>query len=307
MPLTPHQSRTERALVVSSGRAPNRKENMAPNSPETCLVTLAFATEHFPATTAFIGVPLGANKRHRNRRIRARKSPPTQQSSTTPGRDAGHRVPPPPGRRSRADTSRADISSSPIADLSLLHLNAAEARRPTARRAGPTKERVRGKGLTATPRDDMSGRREGAAGRADVHPAVARQLASGNVIGAMSLLVSAADEIEASVRPNLIASSKTTAAADVDGVNCRASGDVLASLRGGFVAVLQSCAKRGLWREANRVVARYMPAAGVEASAADWLLAIDACAGPEGSEQAVFYLHDMRMRYLLGFNGKKWR
>ena len=252
---------------------------MAAHLSATYVASLAFATDQFPKTAAF-SLALGANKRQRNARVRARLSSWTSARSG----DGGHRVPPPPERRPRADIS------SPIVDLALLNMNSAGAGRP-AGRAGSIEEQARstssGSLYSASPRDVSATRPERAAGRARVHPAVERQLASGNVLGAVSLLASAADEIEASSRRNLNASDPAAASG------------MPVSLREGFTAVLQSCAKRGLRSEAHQVITRYMPAAGVEASAADWLLAIDACAGPEGAEQAVFYLHDMRMRYPL--------
>lgn len=256
--------------------------------PATCLATLAFVIDQFPPTAAF-SVALGAHKRQRNGRIRARLSSSTSDRSE----HGGHRVPPPPERRSRADIN------SPIVDLALLNLSSAGSGRPartSAGRTGSVKEQTRSASSrrlnAASARDDVSAARpEQAAGRARVHPAVERQLASGNVLGAVSLLASAADEIETNNRINMNASYSTAAANGVNGAS-------IASLSDSFAAVLQSCTKRGLWREAHQVITRYMPAAGVEVSAADWLLAIDACAGPEGAEQAVFSLHDMRMRYV---------
>lgn len=271
-------------------RAPKSKESMTLGFPATCLATIAFVTDQFPTTAAF-SVAVGAHKRPRNGRIRARLSSSTSAISE----DGGHRVPPPPERRSPAGIS------SPIVEPSLLNLSPSGAGRRAGSPSGreeSIKEQTRSASLgslsATSARDVSAARPERAAGRASAHPAVERQLASGNVLEALSLLASAADEIETSSRRNLDATDPTTAADDC--ANGPARG-MPVSLSDGFAAVLQSCTKRGLWREAHQVITRYMPAGGIEASTADWLLAIDACAGPEGAEQAVFCLHDMRMRY----------
>lgn len=66
------------------------------------------------------------------------------------------------------------------------------------------------------------------------------------------------------------------------------------SLRAGFISVLKGCAKRGMWEEARQVVVKHMPAAGLRTPMEAWIIAIDACAGAGGSQQAVYLLHEMR-------------
>lgn len=68
------------------------------------------------------------------------------------------------------------------------------------------------------------------------------------------------------------------------------------SLVVGFIAVLEGCANRGMWHEARQVVVKHMPIAGITPSREAWVLAVDACSGPGGSEQAVYLLHEMRSR-----------
>lgn len=68
------------------------------------------------------------------------------------------------------------------------------------------------------------------------------------------------------------------------------------SLRAGFITVLKGCAKRGMWEEAGQIVVKHIPAAGLQTPMEAWIIAIDACAGERGAQQAVYLLHEMRSR-----------
>lgn len=170
-------------------------------------------------------------------------------------------MPSPPSRR----LSRPDIDEASVR-LALHDLEVAQASRP----------RVAGAGIPVVSNDDVSSSpnaTSGAGDDVDVLARVQRHLASGSIIGAISVLDSAASD---------------RVSAQKEAGPC-AIGD-------GFRAILQSCANRGLWREARQVLVTHMPAAQVWTTEADWLQVLAACAGAGGSEQAVFQLHDMRMR-----------
>lgn len=64
----------------------------------------------------------------------------------------------------------------------------------------------------------------------------------------------------------------------------------------GFMAVLKGCSKRVMWKEARQILLRHMPTAGLRPPTEAWILAMDACAGAGGSEQAIYLLHEMSSR-----------
>lgn len=218
-------------------------------------------------------------RRQRGSRVRAR--PPSSHdptSRTSPVSTAvdkeddeyDERFMPPPRRQSRADIDTSSM------DLALLNLNLpGESRRQRrqARNAGSVDSAMHSSSEASLP--DR---------RPDLLTSVQERLARGNVPGAISVLASAVHDLE---ERSLGKDSAVHTSDEADGVSC---------LRACFTAVLTGCANRGLWRDAKQVLVRHMPAAGVEISAADWLLAIDACSGAGGSEQAVFLLHNMRAR-----------
>lgn len=243
---------------------------MSPRLPGTCFATLLFLADHPRATDSFRLDPV-SHVRQRSARIRSRPSCSHQTrsiSATSSDKledDAGHGVVPPPERRLVRDAIDVSGVYSAVQELKV-----------------PAASRLRKAGSSL---DDNQPELA-----AETLPTFRRLLVSGNVSGATRMLMSAAHELGACSPGNSDAThSHAGAVADWNA----------SSVRTGFTDVLLTCANRGLWREANEVLMSLMPTAVVEASGADWLLAIDACAGAGGSEQAVFHLHNMRMRCVL--------
>lgn len=226
----------------------------------SCLATLVFIADHPPPALGFTRGPAG---KVRPRPIfshdHVSRTAAVASPSGEPLRTSPRATPPPPPRR----LSRPEIDESSL-ELALFNLEVAQTSRTP----------VAGTGICS--HDDVSSSptaTSGAADDVDVLASVQRHLASGSVSGAISALVMA--------------------------TRCRVSARKAAETRefsNGFRAVLQSCANKGLWREARQVLVTHMPAAEVFTTEADWLQALAACAGAGGAEHAVFYLHDMRMR-----------
>lgn len=179
--------------------------------------------------------------------------------SSEPPRDASRRAVPAPKRRPPADIDASTLESA------LLNMNLAGTKAPKQKQVGSNAA------ADAVCSADVS--------HDGVLAEVLRQIARGDVFQAIATVAAAPAELATAGR----------------GGSSGGKGDSVA--RDGFTAVLKACAGRGLWREAKDVLVRHMPAAGVEAAAADWLLAIDACAGAGGSERVILHLHDMRARY----------
>lgn len=260
-------------------------EVMAPRLPPTCLATLAFIMDHLPATMGF-GLALGLGARPRiSSRIRAR--PPASHArrflvSTTGGKpDEDERiVVSPPERRPRADIDMSSVKF-PLVNL---NLTAAERPRQADSCEDETCTGTRTAACSLDSADGVSLQPVRLEERLDSLPiaAVQQQLFLGNVPEAISML---AEAVAASGQESR------------EHVNDTAG--LVAAVQAGFTAVLQYCAKMGLWREAKQVVATHMPAAGIEPSVPERLMAINACFGAGGSEHAVYQLHDMRMRCVL--------
>lgn len=233
----------------------------------SCLATLVFIADRPPQALSFTRGPTGKVRprpifSHDHVSPTAAVASPSSEPERIQTSWASPRaMPPPPPRR----LSSPEIDESSL-ELALLNLEVAQASRTP----------VAGTGIRS--HDDVSSSPTATSGAGDdddvdVLASVQRHLASGSVSGAISFLAMAA-----SGRVSARSAAETSAISD------------------GFRAALQSCANRGLWREARQVLVTYMPAAEVFTTEADWLQALAACAGAGGSDQAVFYLHDMRMR-----------
>lgn len=251
---------------------------MTPRVSATFLATLIFVADNYPSTLGFNLASGSAVRQQQRGRVRARplsSHDSTSRTSSVPTAadkeddEEFERDMPPPRRHSRADI---DMSSM---DLALLNLDlpAGEDENKPQRRQASNRGNVDSASTASLP---------------EMHPdlltAVQEPLARGNVPGAIAVLAST---VHGLAQRSGGCRSAGHASDKADDVSC---------FRRCFTAVLTGCADRGLWRDAKQVLVKHMPAAGVEISAADWLLAIDACAGAGGSEQAVFLLHDMRAR-----------
>lgn len=227
----------------------------------SCLATIVFIADRPPSALGFTRGPAG---KVRPRPIFSHDhiSPTSVSPSDEPKRIQTSQICPrgipPPRRRSRPDIDESSV------ELALHNLEVAQASRP----------RVAGTGVVA--HDGVSSSPTAASGLGDdvdVLARVQRLLARGSVSAAISVLAMAAPGRDSAM--------------ETDGTF---------AISEGFRAVLQTCANRGLWREARQVLVTHMPEAEVWTTDADWLQALAACAGAGGSEQAVFHLHDMRMR-----------
>lgn len=268
-----------------------RKKGMGPllSARTTFLVTLAFIAEFFPTTKSFSLVSGNGTPQHRCGRIRPRaclsqsRSCDSQSERIADKPEEGwSRVVPLPKKGPRWD---AEVSS---VDLPAYELNAGKEMRG---REDSTLKHSRG----GTSQPGHTIRTAGGKGEVRV-PTVRQLLSRENVSGAISVLMSA-------VKKHAAKAADGNLSADDSNGTLRVSNalpeDVLLQARADFKAVLAFCAERGLWRKAKHVLSTHMPVAGIETSEAEYLLAIDACAKAREPEEAISFLHEMRMRYVV--------
>lgn len=289
---------------------------MAPHVQSTCLATmLLFENGVTSSALAFnscgaSGLSKGTTSREHQRRNRSRVRPrPSSHAANTPistaennPEDRISKIAAPPRQRS----VRADIDTCSL-NLALLNLS-----QPKLGQGQGTAGQAQGTGqrqghqtydddtIGCFPAPSSRGYEQG--GVSNVLDEVQWLVSRGGTAEAIALLARVAQPSSAtSAAKQQTPSSKSAAPVPIATSNSsigsvNEAGNDEASLGAGFMTVLKDCSKRGMWREARQVLVRHMPTAGLRPTTDAWILAMDACAGAGGSEQAVFLLHEMRSR-----------
>lgn len=256
-------------------RAQSDQRKMTTRLQKTCVVTMMLIADNNSSLCAFhlASNSVGTRQRQRIRARSASSLASTTPASTTAGKpdERNKGAVPPPTRRSRADI---DVSS---VDLALSNLAGALSPPPRQDRASPNQQQAHNTHDSAGSAGSLPSGESGS----DVLTPVRQLISRGNVAEAVRVLTVTTERLATGNSTSAIVTAATSSTA---------------SLHAGFTAVLTACANRGMWYEARAIIVRHMPAVGIQPSVEAWVLAIHACAGAGGSEQAVFLLHEMRSR-----------